>query len=58
MKVSIITRQASPMGLEALYEDRGTKVIDWLDSSDRKWLKNHLHWAMLHNRQVILTPVA
>lgn len=28
------------------------KSIDWNDSSDRKWLMNHLHWAM-HNGQEV-----
>ena len=30
------------------------KSIDWNDSSDRKWLMNHLHWAMNNGRQVRL----
>jgi hypothetical protein len=28
------------------------KAIDWNDSSDRKWLMSHLHWAM-HNGQEV-----
>lgn len=34
----------------------GAKVIDWNDSSDRTWLKNHLHWAMHNARHVHLIP--
>jgi hypothetical protein len=30
------------------------KKIDWNDSSDRKWLMNHLHWAMNNSRSVTL----
>lgn len=32
------------------------KLIDHNDSSDRKWLANHLHWAMRNNRKVIIAP--
>lgn len=32
------------------------KSIDWNDSSDRRWLMNHLHWAMNNGRTVILNP--
>lgn len=33
-------------------------VIDWNDSSDRKWLDTHLHHCMTHNAQVTLSPLA
>ena len=33
------------------------KQINWRDSSDRKWLTNHLHWAMHNNQEVSLAPV-
>lgn len=32
------------------------KSIDWNNSSDRKWLVNHMHWALHNSRQVIITP--
>ena len=32
------------------------KSIDWNNSSDRKWLTSHLHWAMNNSRQVTITP--
>lgn len=35
---------------------RASKVIDWNDSSDRKWLQNHTHWAMMNGASVKLTP--
>lgn len=28
------------------------KVIDWNNSSDRKWLTNHQHWALSNNHKV------
>jgi hypothetical protein len=30
------------------------KSIDWNDASDRKWLANHLHWAMCSGKAIIL----
>lgn len=33
-----------------------SKIIDWRNSSDRKWLMNHLHWAMNNKQLVALTP--
>jgi hypothetical protein len=32
------------------------KVIDWTNSSDRKWLKNHTHWAMMNQTCITLVP--
>lgn len=32
------------------------KDIDWHNSSDRKWLMSHLHWAMMNGRTTILYP--
>jgi hypothetical protein len=34
------------------------KCIDWSDSSDRKWLKNHLHHCMMNDKQVTLCPLS
>lgn len=34
------------------------KNINWNDSSDRKWLMNHLHWAMNNGHRVSLEPRA
>lgn len=33
-----------------------TKAIDWTNSSDRRWLMNHLHWAMHNDNTVTLSP--
>lgn len=32
------------------------KFINWSDSSDRKWLMNHMTWAFHNSRQVTITP--
>lgn len=32
------------------------KIIDWNDSSDRKWLMTHLHWAMCNTKLVTIEP--
>lgn len=32
------------------------KTIDWNNSSDRKWLMNHLHWSVKNGRIVTLYP--
>lgn len=33
-----------------------SKHIDHANSSDRKWLTNHIHWAMRNHRVVTLSP--
>jgi hypothetical protein len=33
-----------------------SKSINWCDASDRKWLANHLHWAMCSGKAIILNP--
>lgn len=30
------------------------KIIDWTNSSDRKWLMNHLHWAVNNKKPVTI----
>lgn len=32
------------------------KQINWGDSSDRKWLVNHMHWAMMNGHHVSVSP--
>jgi hypothetical protein len=32
------------------------KVINWKDSSDRKWLTNHMHWALHNSHHVSVSP--
>ncbi len=33
-----------------------SKYINHNDSSDRKWLTNHMHWAVRNGRQVTIYP--
>lgn len=33
------------------------KEINWNDSSDRAWLKNHEHWAMTEKHSVTKYPL-
>ena len=35
-----------------------TKTIDWNNASDRKWLTNHLHWAVNNGQEVTIIPPA
>lgn len=47
MKVLIETYSS-----DLCHAPESTKHIDWNDSSDKKWLMSHLHWAMNNSRQV------
>ena len=49
MQVEVTTKN-----LLAEFND-STKTINWNNSSDRKWLMNHLHWAMNHFADVTLS---
>lgn len=50
MKVHITTYPTA-------HPQRGvSKTINWRDSSDRKWLTNHMHWAMHNQHEVTLVP--
>lgn len=40
----------------ALTSSAQLKTIDWNDSSDRKWLMNHMHHCMMNQKQVTLFP--
>ena len=33
------------------------KRIDYCNPSDRKWLLNHLHWALHNSRTVAITAI-
>lgn len=37
-------------------KDMTLKSINWNNSSDRKWLTNHMHWAMHNDRIVTIAP--
>jgi hypothetical protein len=51
MKVIVTTRCNKTLTSDS------SKTIDWKNSSDRKWLMNHMHWAMHNSRLVDLSPV-
>jgi hypothetical protein len=44
------------MNVTILTPNQEEKLIDWSNSSDRKWLMNHLHWAMNNRKGVMLVP--
>lgn len=50
MRVMIETTIVYPANFES------RKAIDWNNSSDRKWLMNHLMWAMNNGRRVTIEP--
>lgn len=52
MKVVVHTLERGKTDLG--FADR--KTIDWTNSSDRKWLTSHMHWAMHNSRAVSLIP--
>lgn len=52
MKVRIVSEHHATPRKRLVSE----KSINWGDSSDRKWLNNHLHWAMNNKCSVTLTP--
>jgi hypothetical protein len=35
----------------------GQKVINWKYPSDRKWLTNHMHWALHNGHHVSVSPI-
>ena len=51
MKVNILT-----FNLKEVDAKTQAKAINWNDSSDRKWLMNHMHWAMNNSHGVTLAP--
>lgn len=54
MKVTVVTnhRLDASKRLGRGYTHGDYKNIDWTNNSDRKWLMNHLTWA-LHNGRVV-----
>lgn len=54
MQVTVLTnhRLDADKRLGDGYTPADRKIINWNDSSDRKWLMNHLMWAM-HNARVV-----
>lgn len=60
MNIHIPKSQRVPIRVTTLVEDspniwieESTKVIDHNNSSDRKWLGNHCHWALRNARKVV-----
>lgn len=56
MKVTVSTnhRLDAAKRLGGHYTPADYKTIDWGNSSDRKWLMNHLHWAINNARAVTI----
>lgn len=51
MQVQVMTHPIDPP------DARGSvKTINWNDSSDRRWLMNHLHHCMMNHKLVTLSP--
>lgn len=51
MQVQVMTHPKSPPDARGM-----VKTISWNDSSDRKWLMNHLHHCMMNDKLVTLCP--
>jgi hypothetical protein len=34
-----------------------SKIIEWSNSSDRKWLVSHQHWALNNMHCILIRPV-
>lgn len=57
MKVQVVTGLTSRRdAIRLTIETDQIKLIEWTDSSDKKWLMNHLHWAMNNNHAVAIRP--
>lgn len=61
MRVNVATSPKPDFRFPPGHTNRGgnpaVKSISWSDSSDRKWLMNHLHWAMNNGQVVRLVPM-
>lgn len=50
-------KPALPIIIETHRPDGSTdsvKSIDWNNSSDRKWLVNHMHWALNNEHSLLV----
>ena len=62
MEVVVTTKVRNPstnstcLQIDGVWLVDSIKTVDWSDSSDRKWLMNHMHWAMNNDKSVQLTP--
>lgn len=59
MRVNVATQRKPDWRLPqgGITGNPAVKSIDWSDSSDRKWLTNHMHWAMNNGQTVTLIPM-
>jgi hypothetical protein len=57
MNVQVCTGSESQTEGGVLHIKRdSSKVINWANSSDRKWLTNHQHWAIMNGKSVTIRP--
>jgi hypothetical protein len=58
VKVRVITAQLkrNDRGRISGVVDSASKLIEWNDRSDRKWLESHQHWAMCNDHEVAIHP--
>jgi hypothetical protein len=57
MRVTVETKPRTDHRLPHSMQPVAThKTIDWFNGSDRIWLKNHMHWCILNQHCVSLTP--
>lgn len=51
---NLVTRNAQGRVTGIDPDHNESKRIDWNNSSDRKWLMSHMHWAMHNSREVAI----
>lgn len=59
MKVAILVETHKCLGVRdgaPVWEREAVKMVDHSNSSDRKWLMNHIFWALRNSRQVAVMP--
>jgi hypothetical protein len=57
-QIAIITEDASKLGLpETSPEHPDAYKITGYDSGSRKWLVNHIAWAVANNKAVVVIPL-
>lgn len=61
MKINIVTDEMTSISLQDGLESiqvapESQKRIDFNNSSDRKWMMNHITWSLNNNRAIVLIP--
>lgn len=59
MEVKVTTKRlisANPSDSVSADEPATAKLINWNNSSDRRWLVNHQHWALNNSHCVLIRP--